>query len=55
MAAELKQTLGVDATLTPGSGGVFDVMVDGKTIFSKKQVGRFPEAADILGLLKQKK
>lgn len=55
MAAELKKHLGVDATLTPGSGGVFDVMVDGKTIFSKKQVGRFPESVEILGMLKQKK
>ena len=55
MAAELKKHLGVDATLTPGSGGVFEVMVDGKTIFSKKQVGRFPESVEILGMLKQKK
>ena len=28
MAAEIKKSTGVDATLTPGSGGVFDVMVD---------------------------
>jgi selT/selW/selH-like putative selenoprotein len=55
LAAELKKHLGVDATLTAGSGGVFDVMVDGKTIFSKKQVGRFPEAVEILGMLKQQK
>lgn len=55
MAAELKKALGVDAKLTPGSGGVFDVYADGKTIFSKKQVGRFPEADEILGMLKQKK
>jgi len=47
--------MGVDATLTPGSGGVFDVTVDGKTIFSKKSVGRFPQDGEILGLLKQKK
>ena len=55
MAAEIKRSTGVDATLTPGSGGVFDVMVDGKTIFSKKSVGRFPEVVEILGMLKQKK
>ena len=55
MAAELKKQLDVDATMTPGSGGVFDVMLDGKTIFSKKQVGRFPETVEILGMLKQKR
>jgi len=55
LAAELKQNLGVDATLTAGSGGVFDVIVDGKTIFSKKAVGRFPEAGEVLGKLRQQK
>ena len=55
MAAEIKKHTGVDPTLTAGSGGVFDVMVDGKTVFSKKAVGRFPEIPEILGMLKQKK
>ena len=47
--------LGVDATLLPGSGGVFDVVVDGKSIFSKKSVGRFPQEGEILELLMPKK
>jgi selenoprotein W-related protein len=51
LAAELKQNLDVDATLTPGSGGVFEVTVDGKLVFSKKKVGRFPEYGEVLGLL----
>jgi len=55
LAAELKKELDIDATLTPGSSGVFDVIADGKTIFSKKQVGRFPEVPEILGMLQQKK
>ena len=55
MAAELKSNLNVDATLIAGHGGVFDVTVDGTTIFSKKSVGRFPEPGEILGMLKQKK
>jgi len=55
LAAEIKTHTGVDAKLTAGGGGVFDVIADGKTIFSKKSVGRFPEAAEILGMLKQKK
>lgn len=31
-----------------GSGGVFKVVVDGKLLFSKKDVGRFPESHEIL-------
>jgi len=38
-------------TLTPGSGGVFDVSVDGKVIFSKHEQGRFPDAAEIEKLI----
>ncbi len=42
---------GIDATLIRGSGGVFEVVLDGKLIFSKKAVGRFPEADEILNQL----
>jgi selenoprotein W-related protein len=34
--------------LIEGSGGVFEVLAEGKKIFSKKQVGRFPEMNEIL-------
>ncbi|GIW71263.1 MAG: hypothetical protein KatS3mg102_0805 [Planctomycetota bacterium] len=34
-------------TLVPSDGGVFEVEVDGKLVFSKKQQGRFPEWAEI--------
>jgi selenoprotein W-related protein len=30
-------------TLVPSDGGVFEVEVDGKLVFSKKSEGRFPE------------
>lgn len=53
MAAELKQHLGVDSELVQGHGGVFEVTVDGKVIFSKKQVGRFPEPGEIVGMLQK--
>lgn len=55
MAAELKQAFGVDAEIVRGSGGVFDVVVDGKKVFSKHdEGGRFPEPGEIVKLLKQK-
>jgi len=38
----------VDSTLVRGSGGEFEVSVDGTLIFSKKQAGRFPDASEVL-------
>lgn len=51
MAAEIKQARGLDATLIKGSGGVLDVVLDGQLIFSKKQLGRFPEPGEIEKLI----
>ena len=30
-----------------GSGGIFDVVVDGKRVFSKHDTGRFPEPGEV--------
>ena len=38
----------MDATLTKGSGGQFEVVLDGNLIYSKKQMGRFPELSEVL-------
>jgi selT/selW/selH-like putative selenoprotein len=46
--------VGVDSKLIEGSGGVFDVFVDGKLVFSKKAVGRFPEPGEVVGMLQKK-
>ncbi len=53
MADELQEAFGVKAKLVAGRGGVFDVDVDGKRIFSKKELGRFPEDGEVAGLLKK--
>ncbi len=34
-----------------GSGGIFDVAVNGRIVFSKKQTGRFPEVDEALKLI----
>jgi predicted Rdx family selenoprotein len=44
----------VDATLTPGEKGIFDVLKDGKLIYSKHQTGRFPNAGEVTALVKGK-
>lgn len=41
----------MDAKLTKGSGGVFDVVADGKLVFSKRDTGRFPEPGEVARLL----
>ncbi|MBK9128827.1 MAG: Rdx family protein [Phycisphaerales bacterium] len=51
LAASIKETFGVDAELIAGSGGIFDVKADGKLLFSKHEVGRFPEEHEILDRL----
>jgi len=45
-AAELQKQLGVTATLVPGTGGIFEVQVDGKVV-AKRTLGQFPDAAKI--------
>jgi selenoprotein W-related protein len=42
---------GAEVELVKGVGGVFEITVDGKLAFSKKQLGRFPEDAEIDGLV----
>jgi selT/selW/selH-like putative selenoprotein len=38
----------VESKLIEGSGGVFDVHVDGSQIWNKQEVGRFPEHDELL-------
>jgi selT/selW/selH-like putative selenoprotein len=41
----------VEAELRRGGGGVFDVVADGRLVFSKKQAGRFPEPEEVIEAL----
>jgi len=43
---------GANIKLIPSGGGVFEVVKDGKLIFSKKSLGRFPEESEIFAKLK---
>ena len=51
----MKAEFGVDAELIKGSHGIFDVKVDGKTVYSKDQTGRFPNEGEVTGLMKKGK
>ena len=49
MAAELTEAFpGIEVKLIPGSGGVFEVTVDGATVFSKKRVGRHAQPGEVV-------
>lgn len=50
LCQELLTTFGDElggVTLIPGSGGIFEVRLDNKLIWSRKIEGRFPEAKEI--------
>jgi hypothetical protein len=42
---------GFDASVREGAKSQYDVVADGETIFSKQEVGRFPEDGEVLELL----
>ena len=48
MAAQLEDKLGVEARLTAGSGGEFEVVVNGELVYSKRATGEFPEEQPLL-------
>ena len=55
MAAELKQAFPEsEIRLLPSSGGVFEVTVDGKPIFSKKALRRHAEPGEVLRAIRER-
>ena len=42
---------GIEASAIAGGKGQFDVLRDGELVFSKHEVGRFPEEAEIASLV----
>jgi len=42
---------GHEASIEEGAKGQYDVVADGKLVYSKQQRGRFPEHAEIRALL----
>ena len=48
MEATLKKELGAQVELIKGRGGIFDVVADGKQVYSKHATGRFPEENEVV-------
>ena len=55
LAQELLTTFEQDldsVALKPGTGGIFQVSLNGKLLFNRKDAGRFPEAKEIKQLIR---
>ena len=52
MAATIKDARGLETKLIEGSNGIFDVIADGTTIFSKHAEERFPEPHEVIDALR---
>ena len=47
----LKVQPDAQVSLRKGSGGVFDITVDGRLVYSKKATGQFPSEQDVERIL----
>ena len=52
MAAELKAEYDIESVLFAEGKGIFDVLLDGKLIFSKYKEDRFPLDNEIVDIIK---
>jgi len=43
-----------EVALVPGTGGIFEVKVDGEVIFSREKEGRFPESKELKQLVRDR-
>lgn len=50
--AELKGRANIEASAIEGEHSQFDVLADGRLLFSKQREGRFPEHDEVLALLR---
>ena len=55
MASEIEQAVGEKVNMVRGEYGTFDVIVNGKTIFSVAKEQRFPREGEIAALIKKEK
>jgi selT/selW/selH-like putative selenoprotein len=47
LQAAIKQKYGITATLDEGAGGIFEVFIDGTSVYSNQVTYRFPDDEEI--------
>ena len=45
----------MEVKLIPGSGGIFEVTIDGALVFSKKRAGRHAQPGEVVEAVRAKK
>ena len=50
---ELQNKFSADIEIIEGSGGVFEVDLNGNNVFSKKELGRFPRENEVIDLIEE--
>jgi selenoprotein W-related protein len=57
MAQEVLQTFGVEmaaVTLVPGTGGIFEITLDGELVWERKRDGGFPDVRQLKQLVRDR-
>ena len=50
---ELQNKFSADIEIIEGSGGIFEVDLNGNNVFSKKELGRFPRENEVIDLIEE--
>ena len=54
LAEKIKNQLSLETNIIRGSGGVFEITLNGQLLYSKKATGEFPSDAQAIELIKAK-
>jgi len=54
LQAAIKSKFGITANLKEGSGGIFDVHIDGERVYSNKTTHRFPTDEEIFEKVRER-
>ena len=55
MQAAIKDRYGITADLDEGAGGIFEVFIDDRTVYSNETTFRFPTDEEIFDKIEEKK
>ena len=50
----MESEFGNAVKLIEGKDGVFEVVIDGGLVFSKRQIGRFPDDGEVAGIIRER-
>ncbi len=54
MQAAIKKEFGITSDLREGYGGIFEVAINGQTVYTNRTTGRFPDHEEIFTEIRQR-